>query len=104
MRPEEKVEKKFVEECKKIGVKAFKFELKEIKGAPDRIIFLPAGMILFFEFKRPGGGKLSEHQEVFIQNLKSYGHQVYVVDSVEQPLEIVKSFLDAAKRIQNENL
>jgi hypothetical protein len=89
-RPEETIEKEFVKQCKRLGVMAHKFEINGTKGAPDRIIFLPAGITLFVEFKRPNGGNLSEHQIEFIDNLRKMQHMVIVADSWEYPLEIVK--------------
>ena len=90
MRPEEKIEKKFVSECAKIGVTAYKFEVPGIKGAPDRIMFLPGGITLFVEFKEPGGGTLSKHQINFINRLQRLGFEVHVATDWETPLKIVK--------------
>ncbi len=92
-RPEETVEKEFVKRCKRLGVTAHKFEINGTKGAPDRIIFLPAGITLFVEFKRPNGGNLSEHQIEFIRELRQLHHRVIVADNWEYPLEIVKRLL-----------
>lgn len=90
MRPEETIEKKFVEECKKIGVLAYKLEIEGMKGAPDRMCLLPNGKAIFVEFKRPNGGSIAEHQKRFLQKLVSFGFDAFVADSWEYPLLHIK--------------
>ena len=93
MRPEEEIEKRFVKKCEAIGVKALKFEITGIKGAPDRICFLPKKKVFLVEFKRPGGGVVSHHQYEFIHWLRSLDHVAMICDSWEEPLSIVKEML-----------
>jgi predicted ThiF/HesA family dinucleotide-utilizing enzyme len=90
MRPEETIEKKFVTECEKIGIKAFKFEIPGHRGAPDRIVFLPKGRVLFIEFKTPIG-KLSQHQIEFIEYLTNKEFSVLVSTEWKTPFNMVRS-------------
>lgn len=91
-RPEETIEKKFVKKAKELGVICYKFEVVGTKGAPDQMCLIPGGGIVFFEFKRPGGGKVSHHQEEFIKSLQKIGQQAFVVDSWEEPLNIIRNY------------
>ena len=91
MRPEETIEKKFVAECRKIGVKAPKFEKAE-KGAPDRIVLIPGGKPLFFEFKAPGANA-SPHQIEWMKMLRRLGYYAEIVMNWEDPLAMVKAAL-----------
>lgn len=100
MRPEEKVEKEFVEECKRIyGIDAYKFEIRNKKGAPDRIMFLPQATTILIEFKKPGLREdgLSKHQIEFIDDLTQKGFSVLVTDCVCEALNFVKSHLENTK-------
>ena len=90
MRPEEKIEKEFVKRCKAIGIEAYKFE-KVKKGAPDRVVFLPGGEVIFFEFKVPGGDA-DEHQKDFIRKLTRFGFTALVVDNWQYPLSLVRTY------------
>lgn len=91
-RPEETIEKKFVSECDKLGVKAIKLEVQGDKGWPDRLVLLPFSRVLFIEFKAPGG-KTSIHQEMKFDLLNSYGHKVYIFDNYEKAIELVEQYL-----------
>lgn len=94
MRPEERIELKFVAKCKEeLGIDAYKFEIKGKKGPPDRILFMPRATTILIEFKRPDGGELSEHQIKFIGNLTNLGFKVLVTDSVEEAMNFVKENL-----------
>jgi len=92
MRPEERIEKRFVEECRQLGVDAYKFEIPGIRGAPDRMVLMPEGKILFVEFKVPLG-KLSSQQRVFIKRLQMKRFEVMVATDVDEPLRKVKEIM-----------
>lgn len=85
MRPEEKIEKRFVKKVEELGFKAFKFEVHGRKGAPDRMVLGPGGDICFIEFKQPGG-KISHHQSVFLSMLREMGFRVSVQDDWEEAI------------------
>ena len=100
MRPEEKVEKEFVEDCKKLfGIDAYKFEIRNKKGAPDRIMFLPQATTILIEFKKPGLREegLSKHQIEFIDDLTQKGFSVLVTDNSYDALNFVKYHLENKK-------
>ena len=87
MRPEEEIEKRFVKKCKAIGIESKKLNLQGEKGWPDQTVLLPGGQVMFFEFKRPGGGTVSEHQKERIKKLDNLCFDAEVVDSWEYPLQ-----------------
>lgn len=96
MRPEEKIEKRFVKKVSEIGCRAEKFEIVGKKGAPDRLVLIPGGEIIFVEFKAPGG-KLSYHQVEFHDMLRKFGFRVYTCETWEVPLGIVKTMMEQVR-------
>ncbi len=52
------------------------------RGAPDRVVMLPGGTLIWFELKRPGG-KPEAHQEREHARLRAMGQHVVVADSTE---------------------
>lgn len=96
MRPEEKIEKRFVTECASLGVQSMKLERKGKKGYPDQSVFLPDGYLLLVEFKRPGG-TTSYHQDICHEELRDKGFEVMIADNWEHPLKRVKVILDERK-------
>lgn len=95
MRPEEKIEKKFVTECEKFGIKSEKL-LRKKKGWPDQMVFLPLAQIVMIEFKRPGG-TTDHHQDNCHKELRELGFRVLVCDNWENPLQVVKQYLGRNK-------
>lgn len=93
MRPEEKIEKRFVKKAEGLGLLAYKFEVHGKKGAPDRMVLLPNGKIVFIEFKRPDGGVVSHHQYEFIEELRNLGFVAWIEDSWEDPIKKLKGML-----------
>ena len=93
MRPEEKIEKRFVKKCEALGIKSKKFEFQSEKGAPDQMVFIPGGRPIFIEFKRPDGGIVSYHQEEAMKWMLKDGYDCYVYDSWEEALATVKELL-----------
>ena len=63
-------------------------------GAPDRIVFLPRGIVLFVEVKTKGG-KVSKIQEVMHRQLRSLGTEVHVIWSKEDADDLIKTALEA---------
>ena len=80
---EKAIEKKLVQEVKKIGGLALKFVSPGFNGAPDRLILLAKSKIAFVEVKAPKEQprklQLRRHKQ-----LRSLGFQVYVLDNEEQ--------------------
>ena len=71
------------------GVVAAPREIAKLKwtgllpGMPDLAVALPAGKVLFLEVNRPGN-YLEPVQRAVISDLRSLGHQVEVVHSIDE--------------------
>jgi len=97
-RPEETIEFRFVDEVMKLGYKARKLEIRGEKGAPDRFVLLPKGIIFFVEFKAPGKlGDTTPHQKRFHDELRRLNHIVMVTTSWEKPLYQIKLLLECSR-------
>jgi Holliday junction resolvase len=79
---EKRIERRLVERAKEAGGMAIKWTAPGTAGVPDRIVFLPGGVVIFVELKSPG--KQSTPLQVRIQQmLKDLGADVRVLDSLE---------------------
>lgn len=58
-------------------------------GIQDLSIYLPDGVVLNLEFKRPKGGVQSPDQQLIESKLKALGHNYYLVRSVEEVFELI---------------
>lgn len=67
---------------KELGGLCEKFTTPGRRSAPDRIITLPNGRIIFVELKAPGK-KPSKPQERDHERRREYGCDVRVIDSLE---------------------
>lgn len=79
---EREVEGYLVRQVEKMGGMCPKFD--SVRGWPDRIVLLPAGVTAWVETKRPVGGVLSPAQLVVHEQLRRVGQQVYVAWSQEE--------------------
>lgn len=52
-----------------------------MRGVPDRLVLLPGGAVLFFELKRPVGGRFEPLQERWHTKLRQLGFRVYVCNT-----------------------
>lgn len=52
------------------------------RGAPDRAVFLPGGVLIFVELKAPGK-KAEPHQLREHNRMRKMGQRVVVIDSIE---------------------
>lgn len=79
---EASIERKLRREVAKRGGRALKFISPGWSGAPDRLVLLPGGKIIFVELKAPGKMprplQLKRHEE-----LRQLGFHVEVIDSPE---------------------
>jgi hypothetical protein len=94
---EKAIENKWCEEVRSDGC----FEQKGNKwgdGYPDRLCLTPYLFFYWMEFKRPGGA-LDERQIERIYELRSMGHTVYVVDNIQQAMDIHNQEIRAAKKL-----
>lgn len=58
-------------------------------GIQDLSVYLPDGVVLNLEFKRPKGGVQSTDQQLIESKLKALGHNYYLVRSVEKVFELI---------------
>ena len=77
MKPERRVEKKFVDWCKTTGLKAIKLQALADAGFPDRTVILPNGISLYVEFKAENG-RLRPAQKRWVLYLQQL-HQIVLV-------------------------
>ena len=95
MRPEERIEKRFVKKIKELGYKSYKMVIAGEKGSYDQWVPLPGEKLFLFEFKAPGikDGR-SHHQKEFAKWWEEFDFDCYEVDSWEKPLKIVENYLE----------
>ena len=62
---EKQIENYFVWAVETLGGKTYKFKSPTQRGVSDRIACMPNGETWFVELKRPKGGRLSELQKMF---------------------------------------
>ena len=86
---EKTIERKLILAIKDMGGIAPKFMSPGYDGMPDRIVLLPGGRMGFVEVKVPG--KVPRPlQEARHRMLRRLGFQVYVLDRVEQIIQILE--------------
>lgn len=86
---ENRIERRLVERAKEAGGMAIKWTAPGTAGVPDRIVFLPGGVVIFVELKAPG--RTSTALQVRIQQmLKALGADVRVIDSLEDVDALLK--------------
>lgn len=76
------VENYLVEQVEARGGRAFKFIVAKVRGIPDRICFLPVGVLLLVETKRPKGGRLSTLQKRIHLWFRGIGFTVHTPCSI----------------------
>ncbi|SHF23706.1 VRR-NUC domain-containing protein [Seinonella peptonophila] len=95
---EKQLEQRLKQEVEKAGGLALKFISPGWAGAPDRIVLLPEGRIIFVEMKAPKG-QLRPLQKKRLQQLKDLGFDTRMVNSVDQIREMVID--EEVKRSEN---
>lgn len=88
---ERDIEDYLVRRVKKIGGMAFKWNSQNKRGVPDRLVFLPGGVMIPVEVKAPNG-KLTKLQESIIDLLHKLGTDVEVVYSKEDVDYLLKIY------------
>jgi len=79
---EKAIERKLVSEVKKRGGLCPKFVSPNLVGVPDRLVLFKDGVLAFVELKDKGK-KPRPIQARRMEQLKSLGFKVYVIDNVE---------------------
>lgn len=87
------IERRLKRKVEAAGGKALKFVSPGWAGAPDRIVLLPGGRVVFVELKAPGKKprpiQLKRHEE-----LKALGFEVEVIDSPEGVDEFMRRYAE----------
>lgn len=86
---ESDIEDAFVGGIKLLGGIPYKFTSPGRRGVPDRIAVMPFGLTVYVELKAPGQ-KPDPHQLREHERLRSRGHKVYVIDSLEGVKQLLK--------------
>ena len=80
---ERDIERRLVRAIQKLGGLCPKWVSPGWDGAPDRIVLLPGGHIVFVELKAPGE-KPRPLQVRRKRQLESLGFKVYIIDNTDQ--------------------
>lgn len=75
---ENAVEQHLCNRVAQLGGMTYKFEVRGVRGYPDRIVKLPGVEAFLVELKRPRGGVVSEVQKVRHAELRALGWRVYL--------------------------
>lgn len=89
MAEEKKIEMKFKELAEARGWKALKLVCPGFNGMPDRIVLKSNGQVFFAEIKAPGEEPRSL-QKTRAAMLRSLGHRVYTIDSLERAQAVLR--------------
>lgn len=88
------VESRICSFCQKQGWLCLKLILVSMMGFPDRTIITNHGVV-FFELKRPRGGRLKKQQDYWLKTLSSKGGcKAYRVNSFDQFLALMSHHID----------
>lgn len=87
---ERDIERHLVERVKQLGGEVRKVQWIGRRGAPDRLVMLPAGArwrelhaaTIWVELKAPGE-KVKPHQQREHERMRDMGQRVVVIDSIE---------------------
>lgn len=86
---ETKIENAILEWLRRQGWWAEKLHLDSKRGWPD-VTAIKNNVWLLFEVKRPGLGKVAKHQKQVHKDVRKHGVQVYVVESLQEVIDIVE--------------
>lgn len=96
VRKESSIEKAFLRELKKLGLRSRKMNGNGFRAWPDRMILIPGGSPVFIEFKRPGE-KPTELQLENHKMLTELNYPVYWTDSSQEAIDQITKWLKIAK-------
>lgn len=94
---EKNIEVMFRLAVKEMGGQSYKWTSPNNRGVPDRICFLPGGLVIAVELKAPGKVPTKLQMKV-IQRLQGLGTEVIVIDSFEG----IKIFKEVVMEVLND--
>lgn len=97
---ESRIEARSVKELAKVGALAIKVGYD---GWPDRLVIYAPGRVIWFEFKQPGTGRISQKQKLRAKELNQHGHEVYYPTSYKEALAYVASARRALANAERRN-
>ncbi len=87
---EKQIEARLVKRVKEVGGLALKFVSPGHRGVPDRLVFLPGGLLYLVELKTPGG-KLTKLQNRTKARFEELGFKYYVISSYNEVEEFINA-------------
>lgn len=94
---ESTVEKALIDAVESRGGAVRKLKWVGRRGAPDRLVLLPKAAA-FVELKRPKGGVLGKSQIRELDLLKSAGLRVFVIQTIEEVVDVVDFLAGSAHK------
>lgn len=92
---ENDIEQKFRLWCKSRGHLCLKLRpVPEGRGFPDRTVVMSNGCVVFIELKRGNRGRVSPHQEKWLNSLVSRGCNAFICRCFEEAEKIIINFED----------
>lgn len=91
---ESSLEAKVIRESHKRRCECLKLVAVGKYGFPDRTIICPRGRVFFVELKKKKE-KAKRRQSWFHKVLRQYGFEVFVVDDINDFINIIEEFLNA---------
>lgn len=87
---EKMIEKRLVDEVKKLDGLIYKFNSQANNGVPDRLIVFPNNLIFFVELKKPNGGITSKVQKYQLEKLREKGCNTFLISNITEVLDFKK--------------
>ena len=79
------------------GVLSVKLAMLTDSGWPDVLFVFPRGVVVWVEFKRPGGA-VRPRQHLMHRVLKAFGHLVFIFDDADDCIHNLKFVLEELAR------
>lgn len=86
---EKEIEKRLIEEVKKLNGLCLKLNSQSANGIPDRLVLLPGRKVYFVEMKSPGEG-LRPLQYYWMGTLNNLGFSFHKIDSLKDIDKFIK--------------
>lgn len=94
---EKYLEKQLFQRIRACGGHALKFTSSSEIGYPDRLVLLPGARAVWVELKSPGQ-KPRKIQMIRHEELKKFGFDVYVIDSIDKLNKLCDDILRRTRR------